>query len=286
MGETSNLYTTATEFSDYPTGLDLQNLIPDGTTLQNAEQLAVMVGLACSYVEQITFQPLYARTITEVAQATAGPGGRLQVRLRSFPATQIVAAQWKYSTAGGWNAIPMADTQIDGALSQQYWADDIDYRACTGWGRPQLAVMTQYVAGYPNALLTAQASAGTDTLSVDDATGMVAAATVGGLTVPGTALTIYDATGGGQETVTVQSVSGNTVTLSGALLYAHAVGVRVSALPPAVTQAAVLLCSYAIKGRRAGGGIEMAGDVQPGTVSGTEEMENAKQLLQPFRRVV
>lgn len=280
MEATSNLYVTATEFTNYPTGLDLQNLIPDGTTQENAAELGVMVDLACSYVEQITYQPLYAQAITETSQARAGAYGRLTVRLKRFPVQAVTAAQWSCSPLAGWNAIPTANIQIVGDLAHTYVA------VGGGWGCGVLTVMSQYVAGYPNALLTTQASAGATTLQVDDTTGMAGTSTVGTLAVPATELVIYDAAGGGQEAVTVDSVSGNTVTLTSPLLYAHAVGIRVSALPPAVTQAAILLCAYAIKGRRAGGGFVMAGELQPGTVTGTEETENAMELLRPYRRVL
>lgn len=282
----SKLYVTPAEFTNWPTGLDLQNLIPGGSSAENAAQLLEVVQAACQFVEQITYQPLYARTVTETAGNCRSDGsGRLQVRLKSSPAQQIVAAQWLQSTAGGWSSIPVANMHIYGALQSNYFADDQDYRVYFGWGLAPFTVMTQYVAAYPNALLATGCAQGATTLDVDDATGMVGSTTVGNLTVPGTSLHIYDITGG-DEDVVVDSVSGTTVTLASGTLYAHAVGVRVSALPFAVSEAAIHLCEWIVKARRAGGGITMSGTIQPMQLGESEDVQNARTLLQPFKRVI
>ncbi len=281
----SRIYATATEAANWPTGLDLQNLVPDGSSPEQTAQLQAVLGAASSYVEQITYQPLYARNVTEVAGDSRSDGsGRLRVRLRSFPATQVLAVQRQQNTATGWTNIPPANVHITGALRQGYYADDIDYRAYSGWGNPPWLVATQYISGYPNALLTANCVQGATTLQVDDATGMTGATTLGDLTLPGTALTIYDAANLASEDVLVLSVSGDTVTLAAPTAYGHAAGVRVSALPPAISTASIYLAAWMIKERRAGGGSLMTGQVLP--ADGGVDLEMARQLLLPFRRVV
>lgn len=281
----SGLYCTAAEFTAWPTGLDLQNLIPDGTGQQQTAELGTILQAASSYVEQLTYQALYGRSVTEVAADARSDGeGRLQVRLRSFPARRITAAQWTQSSLSGWTPISVASAHITGELRGNYYADDIDYRIYRGWARPPFTVVTQYCSGYPNALLTAGTAAGATSLQVDDATAMEGPAPLGSLMLPGTLLTIYDATGGGQEIVAVQAVSGTTVTLAAPTLYAHASGVRVSALPEAVSTASLYLAAWMIKERRAGGGVLMHGTLQPASAS--EDLRMAEQLLLPFRRVV
>ncbi len=281
----SNLYVTAAEAQNWPTGLDLQNLVPDGSAPEESAQLAVVLYAASSYVEQIVFQPLYARTVTETAgDARTDGAGRLQVRLRSFPCASVSAAQWQQSTTAGWTSIPPGNIHVIGALQQGYYADDLDYRVYSGWGRPPFTVMTQYAAGWANAVLTAPSPRGATTLTVDDAAGIVASSTVGAMTLPGTTLTIYDAANVAQESVAVQSVSGSVVTLAAPTLYGHTVGTRASALPSAVTVASIYLAAQLIKERRAGGGTLMSGHVLP--ADGDVDLRMARDLLLPFRRVV
>ena len=282
----ARFYCTPAEFTNWPTGLDVQDLIPDAPDAQQTAQLAVILQGASSYADQLTYQPLYARSATDPGtQARGAAGGRLVVRLRSFPAASITAAQWQLSTVGGWNNIPAADCHIVGNLASQYYADDVDYRTATGWGNPSVTVMTQYVVGYPNAVTTAAVTAGATALDLDEVTGLGGSSTVGNLTLPGTTLTIYDLQGG-QEDVTVDSVSGNTVTLTTGTQYGHAEGVRVSALPPAVTEACIYIAAWMIKERRAGGGISMEGSLQPMDVRQSEDLQMARQLLQPYKRVI
>jgi hypothetical protein len=261
----------------------VQNLIVVGSPTQISAQLQVMLQYASSQVDQYCYQRLYAEQVTETAEARPDPYGRLQVRCRQFPITSVAGvpaylqAQWRQGSQQGWSQIPAANVTVVGALQHQYVADDRDYGPYGGWGLAPITVQTTYVHGYPNALLTSAAAAGATSIAVDDATGMQA----------GTVLTVWDATGGGQEQVTVASVSGNIVTLTAALQYGHAAGVRVSALPYAVSQACILIAAWQIKERRAGGAIVMGpGALQPVNLNTDMDMEAVRLLLQPFRRVV
>lgn len=278
----SSVYATVAEFQNYPTGLDLQNLIVGGTSAQNAQQLGVVLQFASSQVDQYCYQRLYAESVTEVTLVRPGPYG-LTVRMGRFPVTNVatvpasLALQWRQTSRGGWNLIPAANLTILGALQGQVLADDQDYRVYTGWGQAPITVQATYVHGYPNPTLASAAAAGATSFAVDDATGLQ----------DGTALTFYDL--GLQESVTVGSVSGTTVTIasSGTLQYAHAAGVRASALPASVTNACILIAAWYLKERRAGGAIVMSsGGLQPVNINTDMDMEAVRLLLQPFRRVV
>ncbi len=278
----SSLYVTATEATDWPTGLDLQNLIPDGTSAQEVAQLGVILQAASSYVEQITLQPLYAQTTTETAQVRPQSDGTLRVRARRFPLAAVTAVRWRQGSFDVWHAPAIANIQV--VPPHSYVLDDLNYGAYGQLATQPLTVVTQYVSGYPNALLAAPVAAGATSLQVDDATGIVGASTAGALAVSGTVLVIYDAATQAQETVAVQSVSGSTVTLTADTQYAHAAGVRVSALPPAVSTATIYLAAWMIKERRAGGGTLMGGQVLP--ANGGVDLQMAEELLRPFRRVI
>ncbi len=278
----SSLYVTTAEATDWPTGLDLQNLIPDGTSAQEVAQLGVILQAASSYVEQITLQPLYAQTTTETAQVRPQSNGTLLVRARRFPLATVTAVQWRQGSFDVWNTPAIAHVKV--VPPHSYVLDDLNYGAYGQLATQYLTVVTQYVSGSPNAVLTAPVAAGGTSLQVDDATGIVGASTAGALAVPGTALVLYDAATQAQETVTVQSASGSTVTLTAGTQYAHAAGVRASALPPAVSTATIYLAAWMIKERRAGGGTLMGGQVLP--ANGGVDLQMAEELLRPFRRVI
>ncbi len=109
-------------------------------------------------------------------------------------------------------------------------------------GRNGWAIQVQYINGFPHAEITAQASAGANTLSVDDCTGW-------GITnwaaITGATGVIKDS--GQQETVHVTSASTTagpgTLTLSGNLVYPHAAGTLVTTLPASIEQAAILFAT-------------------------------------------
>jgi hypothetical protein len=89
-----------------------------------------------------------------------------------------------------------------------------------------------YTDGYPNAFLTASALALATSISIDDPTGVR----------PADTMHVYDPTNGNEQVIVAGGyvVGSTTVPLVGALRYAHAAGVRVSELPVAVKNAAVI----------------------------------------------
>ncbi len=267
----AHIYCTAQEFGNHPTGLSVQNLVAGGTSPDQTAELAVLTGLASSYVEQFCYQPLYGHTTTELTEVRPDPYGRLSVRVRHFPLVSVTAAQWRQSQRESWSSIDLTliDTE---SLHHRYFVGDQDYAILSGWGQAPLLVRTTYVAGYPNGLLTSAVLAGATTLVVDDATGVGV----------GDTLTLWDLQ---QEDCTVQGVAGTTVTLAQGTQYGHAAGVRASGVPAAVTLATILLMAWVIKERRSGGGSLMQGVVQPSSMS-SQDAQMAQALLQPFRRVI
>lgn len=268
----SVLYATSQELLNHPTGLDLQDLVAGGSVVVSANELGIIMQMASSWVEQIVYQPLYAKSRTETVRIKPDPYGTLTVRLQRYPIASVTSAQWRQYPQNPWITINLSYVDIYATLGEgrKYVAGDTDYGVYKGWGLPPLTVQTTYVHGYPNGVLTAASSVGATTLTVDDATGFVV----------GTEATIYDAQGG-VESVTVSAISGNDLTVA-ATLYAHAVGVRVSALPAAVSTACIYLAGYLVKERRAGGSIMMAGKMEPQNVAQAEDVQLARSMLNPF----
>lgn len=285
----SAVYVTAQEFQDWPTGLNVQNLVGNGDAAAQTAQLDLIMQSASSYVEQLTFLKLYAHQRTETRRVTPNPYGFLEVRCRDFPLISVTSAQWRQTQPSGWNPITVANLDIYGALSEghKYIDTSQDYAFFNGWGLPPLTVQSTYVAGYANALLTSNAAVGATTLDLDDVTGILV----------GDTLTLYD--GANLEQVAVSAVTPSTtptviagisqypgtVTV-GATQYAHNKGVRASELPSAVSVATIYIAAWMIKERRAGGGMSMAGKVQELNTRISEDMQMAKELLKPFTAVM
>ena len=163
----------------------------------------------------------------------------------------------------------------------------------TGWwlGRNGYQVKVQYVNGWPHTGLTTAATAGLNTIQVDDCTGWTITSEATGVT--GATGQVYDS--GSQEVIqvtaaTVQSGPG-TLTLANPLTFNHDAGTMVTTLPQSIIWATILFCSSIALTRGATattvqtipGGSGTAGSGMKGMsdLSGEAEL-----LLNPFRRTI
>ncbi|MFB5193069.1 hypothetical protein [Alicyclobacillus fastidiosus] len=270
------LYATVQEFLNHPTGLEVDDLVPDGTDEQQTAELQLVLQAASSAIDQWVYYPLYAHQHTETRQARPKQSGGLEVRLNHFPIQQIVSAQWRQTARDAWHPIDTTCIDLFGEFEDghKYIAYDAAYSATYGWGQPALTVQTTYVAGYANTLLTADVQAGTNVLTVDNTMGIN----------QGDIIKIYD--GANYEEETVDSFTDKTITLSDSLLFDHSAGVRVSQLPDVVPLCCILIAAYLVKERRAGGSVMMGGTVESMNVIDAEDMQLVRQFLQPLRRVI
>jgi hypothetical protein len=149
--------------------------------------------------------------------------------------------------------------------------------------RPRSTVFCHYsyIAGFFNDTLGANSLAAATSITVNEPTG---------LTV-GTKITIYD--GAETENVTVASnyvFGSTTVPLSSPTQYAHASGISVSALPPAIKQAAILVTTAMIK-VRGDNSLTMAvisSPTSPNTGAAKDvnnDISMAMDILKPYRRI-
>lgn len=272
-------YASPQEWLDYPSNLSASDLVigaaGPATAAQQTAELARLLARASSTVDQWCYHPLYAHAQTEWQEVRPDPYSRLEVRLTDFPLLSITSAQWRQGSAMPW--VPLAADTLTlfptFGGGHKYVADNFPFGAYGRWGRAPLTVQTQYVAGYINAALAAGSAVGATTLTVDSAVGMAV----------GDIYTVYDSAN--TETVTVAATNGTTVTLTAPTVYAHGAGIRLGNLPEAVTLATIWFVNAMIKTRRAGGGVTMAGKLQPSGLD-SQEWKDARELLQPFRRVV
>lgn len=164
----------------------------------------------------------------------------------------------------------------------------------SGWpggqisGRQQFRVAVTYLSGWPHTCLTAAATAGETEISVDDCTGWLITGTNGGTI--GAAGVIYDATGGGQESVTVTASSATsgpgTLTLASELAYSHDVLIAVSAMPETIIWAAALLAGDAALTRGATATTIQTTSGRQQTTSTSPLLADATHLLSTYRRTV
>ncbi len=269
-------YASVQEFLDYPTGLDVDNLVADGTDAQQTAELGMILQMASSVIDAWCYQPLCAHQKTETKHVRPQQYGSLEVRVSDFPLKQVVSAQWRQTARDAWHSVDINLIDIFGDISEghKYSAADACYGGTYGWGQPPLTVQTTYVAGYPNMALTANAATGGTTITVDSHLGLS----------QGEVLKIYD--GQNYEEVTVETTpTTNTISIS-ALQFAHNSGVRISELPDAVSASCIFIAAYLIKERRAGASVTMSGTVQKMNVIDSEDMQLTRQFLLPFRRVI
>ena len=264
-------YLTPVEYEASPTGVDTGNLVPDGTTQQNADALVQTIARASSWVDTECRKVLAATLDTTAGRYRVRGDGTITVPLDFTPILQVTSVQ-----AG---STPSTLSPL-GDLSNVWLGRKV--ATIPLWGVPVGSgwayAVVQYVNGYANGLLTQTVSAQATTLTLDSTLGIA----------PGEQLTIYDP--GSTETVTVATVTDTGVTLTAPTASAHLANVAVSALPPAIKQATVLLTSALIKTR--GDDAIVMPDIsgQPShsqtmDPTGSEDITVAFELLAPYRRV-
>lgn len=284
----STPYLTLDEFKNAPTAIDISNLVfnsqdPD---TQDAE-LSNVIARASSWIDTYCNQVLAATTESENMRARITKDGTLRVHPRYNPIIALLAFSYGNPTSQ-MNTVPdpsiawIEDQQIIipcGNLGFNYSTQGPLQFGLPASPRMEVFINLQYVAGYANTTIVS-AVAGQSTLVVADSTGITA----------GSSLRIYD--GFNSELITVASTHtyGNTtVALANPLNYSHATGASISALPPAIKEAAILVTTAFLKVR---GDSSMtmaigtsAGQSTPGKDKLSDEINLAKELLMPYRRV-
>lgn len=280
-------YVSVAEFRQHPTFLDSNNLVTAGTQAEQDAALYNALLTASEWADDKVDMPLGAHVRTERTRLTPDRTGRLRYHPEHAPVIAVTGM-----------SIGATPDELDPVNDPQVWIEQ-DGRIIVAFspsGGPGLSslqfgmappggevlVSWTYVAGYPSTQLTAAASAGATTLTVRDPTGIAA----------GTVLRLW--TPGLEEAVTVASVAGSVLTLTGGLANAHVAGGTCSSLPTTARQAII---SYAVlELMRPASAAEQydrgpaisstAGDkARVGAGMRTRLYDEACKLLKPFKRV-
>lgn len=295
---TPSSYLTTQEYRDAPTAVDVTSLKVSGGATDQDAVLATLISRASSWADEICNQILAATVdIEEQDSVRFKRNGTLYIHTDNWPVLEV--RDFQYAT------LPsqfVEQTDLSNVAVLRHGFRVLSFGGMTSSLGPlqlgmsaspnaPLLVRYTYVNGYPNTTLVGAANAGDTTVTVADSTGIYggpAARSATSTTPPATVLTIFDSPN--TERVSVASVSGNTLTLNAGLAHAHTAGVSVSALPPTVKQAVVLLTTALIKERGTEALVmdEIHGaphSVTTGEVVAASDIATAKEMLSPFARV-
>jgi hypothetical protein len=284
----STPYLTLDEFKNAPTAIDIDNLVfnsqdPD---VQDAE-LSNVIARASSWVDTYCNQVLAATTEQEQQRTRISADGTIRLHPRYNPIIALTSFQYgnpstQLQTIQDCSIAWVEDSQLIvpyALLSTTYSSQGPLQFGFPTSPRVETYVKYSYVAGYANSTIVT-ATAGQSNLTVADGTGITA-----GLT-----LKIYD--GYNSEFVTVADTytfGSKTVPLTNVLSASHASGISISALPPAVKEATILITTAFLKVRGDNSMVmaisTSAGPALPGKEKLGEEIALAQQLLLPYRRV-
>lgn len=280
-------YLTIEEFKDAPTSIDIDNLVynsqdPDD---QDAE-LANTIARASSWIDTFCNQVLAATVESEQQRSRYSQDGSIRFHPRYSPVVALLSMEYGYPP----NLMSLPDCSVAWIEDEEIivpnatlgtWSSQgpLQFGAMSSGGRNEVFLKYSYVNGYANTTIVT-AVAGATSLTVADGKGILA----------GQMLKIYD--GQYTENVTVASTyvfGSNTVPINAPLVYSHAPTVSISALPPAIKQACILVTTAFLK-TRGDSSMTMQVTTSPGTSLPNadkvgQEIALAMQLLQPYRRV-
>lgn len=285
----STPYLTVAEYKQAPTAIDYDNLVVASSdpAVQDAE-LANNIARASSWIDTYCNQVLAATVEVEQQRVRLRPDGMISVHPSYWPVVAVTSFAYGLTP----NDLVAYPDPSQGWIEKQefilpYTSANILYssQGPLQFGMPAVPraetyCKYTYISGYANTLLSASALAGATSITVQDATGIVA----------GSRMTIYD--GASTETIIVganYTFGSTTVPLASGLVYAHNSGVSVSALPPAVKEAAILATTAMLKVR---GDYSLVmqqtssvGSIGHQAAGVAPDLELAKELLAPFRRI-
>ena len=303
---------TGVDFFSIPPGSPLTGVVPQA----NTAELANVCARATDLCDQAAHQPLRATIDTLPLYGPGAPRVYVPRNYGTQPAT-LIMTRWPVlevvSVQYSPNSLPYSWSTVPSGLAVPAYPPTGLYGssapAAAGEGSQAIklaagyvtwqygplgfAVLTEYANGWPHCGLTAAATAGATTLSVDDCTGwVITPAFPGG--AAGATGTVYDAAS--QEVVHVTAASATsgpgTLTLSAPLAYNHAAGVIVSTMPQAIGWASILFCCEIAMERGATAmtmmeipGREVAQRAGVDTSYGSPAMW-AEAILKPYSRII
>jgi hypothetical protein len=308
IGATLTPYITPELLDQFPLGISWSN-VPDPKS-SDAQKYAAKTEICQMATGRVDAKCNQVLRATQNQELLFGPDWR--VTCQSNGLTRLLLSQWPILQVTGIRCAP-ANTfpqQWVTVASGSWWIErpplliygsSAANDAGTGgqavllgggyaswaFGRNSQAIETTYIAGWPHAGITANASVGDEVLQVDDCTGW-APATAGALGVSGV---IHDVAGN-QEAITCTASSAvtgpGTLTLGTSLQFGHDAGILVSSLPDqAMWATAKFAAAIALTRGATATTIHSVSPKSQDTMSGHKKLEaEACEHLRTFSRVI
>ena len=283
----SSSYLTLAEYKNAPTAIDYSNLVIGGNQAAQDAELTSVISRASSWIDVHLNQSLIARSITENQRTRVTQQGNITIHPENNPIIAVSSLSYGITPTTMTTATDVTQCWVEPSqfiyplsmLGMTYSSQGPLSFGFPPSTRSAVYVNYTYIAGYVNTVITA-ATATQTTLTVLDATGITA----------GMSLNIYD--GANSETVKVASTytyGSTTVPLTSALAYSHTSTASISAMPPAVKEAAILVTTDFLKVR---GDNSLTMAVTTRATSGPSvqsiigsDLALAIELLRPFRKM-
>lgn len=283
----STPYLTLYEFKNAPTSIDIDNLVFDSQDpdVQDSE-LVNVIARASSWIDTFCNQVIAATYETEQQRSRYSPqDGSIRFHPRYNPVVALTEFNYGYPPT----LMSLGDCSVAWIEDQEVIIPNATIGTWTSQGplqfgiaggtRNEVFLNYTYVAGYANTEIE-EALAGESELTVKEGTGIL----------PNQMLKIYD--GQYSENVTVASTyvfGSTTIPITRPLVYDHVPSTSISALPPAIKEACILVTTAFLK-TRGDSAMTMLASTTPGTSLPNadkvgQEIALAMQLLQPYRRV-
>ena len=278
-------YLSLAEYKNAPTAIDYDNLVVGGTQAQQDAELMTVIGRASSWINTHLNQSLIARTMTEQQRTRMTPQGNLIIRPEINPVIAFNSLSYgptptNLTTVTDLSSLWFESDKVIYPIAQMSLSYSSQGPLSFGFppsARSQIYVNYSYVCGYVDTV--GSGTAGTSTVTVTDATGIVA----------GQTLNFYD--GQYSERLKVASnytYGSTTVPVTTPLAYTHT-SATFSGMPAAVKEAAILVVTDFLKVR---GDNSLTMAVTTRATSGPSvqdvigsDLALAKELLRPFRKV-
>jgi hypothetical protein len=281
-------YLTLEEYKAAPTAIDLDNLVFNSQDPEVQDnELRNVIARASSWMDTYCNQVLAATTETEQQRSRISTDGSIRFHPRFSPIVALTEFNYGYPTnmasLGDCSIAWIEDMEIiipNANLGNWTSQGPLSFGSYNGGPSNQVFLNYTYVAGYTNTTLAVANAVAATSITVADGTGIIA----------GQMLTMYD--GMNTELVTVASTytfGSTTVPLTRALVNTHAIGTSVSALPPAIKQAAILVTTAMLK-VRGDSSMTMMVTTQPtmatpGSSRFSDEMTIAADILSTYARI-
>ena len=284
-------YITSNEYNAAPNGMDTSNLVAGGAAA-NTTALTETIARASSWVDQYVmgaWGTLAATVEVENARVWGSYRNTLIIKPKYWPLLEVSAFSYS-ALAGGLASSNAASITPAGNITVYPQQFEVAPAGVVGLGLNapggirrgyEYDCQWQYTNGYPVSTLAASVAAGATSFVPVSAMGMY----------PGTVLSIYDEPYNEQVQVSSTDTSDVApVLITSGFQYAHASGVMVTNLPPAIKQAAILLTTALIK-QRGSGALQVA-DMGAITHESTgfpqnegEDVGLVMELLHPFKQM-